>query len=97
MPTMIIFHETENGEHWAKAWHNGDGSRHEMFDKIGVKCRTFRDPNNHNSTGVMAEVPDIKVFEELLASDEGRKAMAEDGLKVETMRVLTEFTPWKKE
>lgn len=93
MTTMIIFHETENPEQWAEAWRKGAGSRHELFDKIGVKCRTFRDPNNHHSTGVMAEVPDMKTFEELLASDEGQRAMAEDGLKVETMRVLTEFTP----
>jgi len=28
-----------------------------------------------------------------LQSDEGKKAMREDGLKVETMRMLVEFTP----
>ena len=93
MTTIIAFHETENGEHWAKAWHEGAGSRHEMFNKVGVKCRTFRDPNNLNSMGVLAEVSDMKAFEEFMASDEGQKAMAEDGLKVETMRVLTEFKP----
>lgn len=32
-------------------------------------------------------------FHELLQSDEGQKAMREDGLKVETMRMLVEFTP----
>jgi len=32
-------------------------------------------------------------FQELLQSDEGQKAMREDGLKVETMRMLVEFTP----
>src|SRR6266498_3093673 len=32
-------------------------------------------------------------FQELLRSDEGQKAMREDGLKVETMRMLVEFTP----
>ena len=93
MPTIIVFHEVEDGEIWAKAWRKGAGSRHEMFDKIGIKCRTFRDPNDHNSTGVMAEVPDMKKFEELLASDEGQKAMAEDGVKVESLRMLVEFTP----
>jgi len=29
----------------------------------------------------------------LLQSDEGHTAMREDGLKVETMRMLVEFTP----
>ncbi len=93
MSTMIIFHETENGEHWAKAWHNGEGSRHGMFDKISVKCRNFRDPNNHNSTGVILEIPDMAAFENFMASDEAKKAMAEDGLKVESLRMLVEFTP----
>ncbi len=32
-------------------------------------------------------------FEKLLQSDEGKTAMREDGLKVETLRVLVEFTP----
>lgn len=93
MTTIIIFHETENGDHWAKAWHHGEGGRHELMDMIGVKVRTFRDPNNPDSTGAIAEVPDMKAFEELLASDEGQKAMAEDGLIVEKLRLLTEFTP----
>jgi hypothetical protein len=41
----------------------------------------------------MAEIPDLARFQELLQSDEGRQAMREDGLKVETMRMLVEFTP----
>lgn len=92
MPTVIVFHEVENGEHWANAWKEGAGSRHELFDGI-AKVRTFRDPNNHNMTGALVEVSDMEAFKKLLTSDEGKKAMAEDGLKVETMRVLTEFTP----
>lgn len=64
-----------------------------MFGKLGIKCRNFRDPQNHNSTGVLAEIPDLEKFQELLRSDEGRKAMREDGLKVETMRMLFEFAP----
>lgn len=93
MTTMIIFHEVKNGETWAKAWKKGLGSRHEMFGKLGIKARTFRDPKNPNITGVMANIPDVAAFEALLASPDGKKAMAEDGLKVETMRALVEFTP----
>ncbi len=92
MKTILIFHETESGDHWANAWHHGEGGRHRMFEKIGVKVRTFRDPKNPNLTGALVEVPDMKAFEELIGSEEGKKAMAEDGLKVETMRVLEEFT-----
>jgi hypothetical protein len=93
MTTVIIFHEVSDGERWAKAWHKGPNSRHEMFAKHGVKARTFRDPENPKSTGIFADVADMKKFHAVLASEEGKKAMAEDGLKIETMRMLTEFTP----
>jgi len=93
MNTAIIFHEVKDGTVWAKAWKKGPGSRHEMFGKIGTKCRNFRDPQNPNATGIMAEISDMAKFQALLQSDEGKKAMNEDGLKVETMRLLVEFNP----
>jgi hypothetical protein len=64
-----------------------------MFGKLGIKCRNFRDPKDPNATGLIAEIPDMTKFQEFLQSDEGKRAMREDGLKVETMRMLVEFTP----
>ena len=93
MPTAIIFHEVQDGDVWAKAWKKGPGSRHEMFGRLGIKCRNFRDPNNHNVTGLVAEIPDMSQFQELLRSEEGQKAMRADGLKADTIRMLVEFTP----
>jgi len=93
MATMMIFHEVKNGDQWAEAWRKGKGSRHEMFGKVGIKARTFRDPKNFDSTGVLLEVPNIAVFQKFMDSDEGKKAMAEDGLKMETARILVEFAP----
>ncbi len=93
MTTAILFHEVKDGVVWANAWKKGPGSRHELFGKLGVKCRNFRDPKDINVTGIMAEIPDMEKFQELLQSDEGKKAMQEDGLKVETMQMLVEFTP----
>lgn len=93
MTTAIIFHEVKDGSVWAKAWQKGKGSRHELFGKLGIKCRTFHDPKNPNATGVLAEIPDMANFLGFLNTDEGKKAMREDGLKVETMRMLVEFTP----
>jgi hypothetical protein len=93
MTTAIIFHEVQDGAVWAKAWKAGPGSRHEMFGEAGVKCRSFRDPDNPNSAGLIAEIPDMAAFQELLQSDEGKQAIQEDGLKAETMRTLVEFTP----
>lgn len=93
MTTMIVFHEVEDGNVWANAWKQGPGSRHEMFGKIGVKARTFKDPNNANATGLIFEVPDMEAFHSLLQSEEGQQAMKQDGLKLESIRMLTEFTP----
>ncbi len=93
MATLIIFHDVEDGQHWASAWKKGPGSRHEMFAQIGVTARNFMDPENPNSTGLILEVPDMERFQSFMASDEAKKAMGEDRLKVETMRVLSEFTP----
>ena len=64
-----------------------------MFAKINVTARTFRDPNNSNLTGLIFEVPDMVQFQSFMESDEAKKAMEEDGLKVDTIRVLSEFTP----
>lgn len=93
MNTAIVIHEVESGEVWANAWKEGPGSRHEMFSAVGVKARTFRSPDNQNLTGVILEIPDMEAFQDLLSSAEGKKAMEEDGLKAETMRLLVEFTP----
>lgn len=93
MPTLIAFHEVEDGGVWAKAWHSGSGSRHEMFAKIGVTARTFQDPENPDSTGLILEVPDLGKFHSFMESDEAKRAMTEDGLKADTMRILGEFTP----
>ena len=93
MTMAIIFHEVQDGAVWAKAWEKGPGSRHEMFGQFGIKCRSFRDPDDANTTGVLLEIPDMAKFQELLQSSEGQTAMREDGLKAETMRMLVEFTP----
>jgi len=92
MATLIVFHEVEDGELWASAWKKGPGSSHEMFEKIGVTARNFRDPNNPNSTGLIMEVPDMEKFQSFMESDEVKKAMGEDRLKIDTFRMLAEFT-----
>lgn len=93
MTTAIAIHEVEDGAVWANAWRKGPGSRHEMFGRLGIQARTFRDPKNANLTAVLLEIPDMAAFEALLQTDEGQAAMREDGLKPDTLRVLTEFTP----
>ena len=93
MTTITIVHEVKNGEHWAQAWHQGAGSRHELVAKMGATARTFRDPQNPNLTGLIVEVPDMMQLQAFMQSDEVKKAMGEDGVKPETLRILSEFTP----
>ena len=92
MTTVLITHEVENSGHWAKAWHKGAGSRGELMAKIGVTARTFREPNSPNSVGLLLDVPDMTKFQAFMESDEARQAMAEDGVKPETIRMVSEFT-----
>ncbi|MDP9173498.1 MAG: hypothetical protein M3O30_06485 [Planctomycetota bacterium] len=91
MALIFISHEVKNGDQWAQAWQRKTNSRHEIFAKIGIKARTFRDAKSPNFSGVLLDVPDMAKLNALLASPEGKKAMEEDGLKPETIRVLTEF------
>jgi hypothetical protein len=91
MTTLIVFHEVEDGQRWAKAWQRGAGGRHEMFAKIGVTARTFREPENPNRTGLIMEVPDMEQFQSFMESDDAKKAMQEDGLDVKSIRILSEF------
>ena len=93
MTTLIAFHEVEDGDHWVEAWHGGAGSRQEMFGQIGATARIFRDPERPNVTAVILEVPDVGRFQSFMATDEAARAMEEDTLKVDTLRVLTEVTP----
>jgi hypothetical protein len=93
MTTLIAFHEVEDGDHWVNAWQGGPGSRQEMFGRIGVTARTFRDPQRPNLTGLIFQVPDMDAFQSFMASEEVARAMKEDRLVVDTVRVLGEITP----
>lgn len=93
MATMIVFHEVEDGERWAKGWQKGTGGRRELIAKAGVTgVRVFRDPGNPNSVGLMWEVADMDTLQAFMESDEAKQAMAVDGLKMETLRMLVEST-----
>jgi hypothetical protein len=46
-----------------------------MFAQIGVAARCSRDPENHNSTGVILEMPDMERFQTFMASDGAKMAM----------------------
>jgi hypothetical protein len=85
MATVVVLHEVDDVEHWLSS-----PRREELFGPKGITARTFRDPEGSNRVGLIAEIPDMAVWEEILKSEAGAEAMKFDGVRPETITVLTE-------
>jgi hypothetical protein len=85
MPTLLVFHEVDDVEHWLVS-----PKREEFFGPLGMSARTFRDPNGSNRVGLVAEVPSLEAWEEALQGEGAAEAMAHDGVRPETILVLVE-------
>ena len=85
MPTVMIIHEVDDVDHWLAS-----PKRAEVFGPMGITIRTFIDPERSNRVGPIAEIPDLAVYEEVMASDAAAEAMKSDGVRPETLLVLLE-------
>jgi len=85
MPTLIAFHEVDDVEHWLSS-----PKREEVFGPLGVTIRTFSDPAGSNRVGLIADIPDMAAWEELMQSQAGADAMKFDGVRPETLVILGE-------
>ena len=85
MPTVIITHEVDDVDHWLAS-----PKREEVFGPLGITVRTFVDPEKSNRVGLIAEIPDMAVYQEVMASDAAAEAMKTDGVRPETLHVLLE-------
>ena len=85
MTTLIGFHEVDDVDHWLNS-----PKREEIFAPMGIKVRTFRDPQGSNMTGVMLEVPDMAAFEAAMQSEAAADAMKFDGVRHDTLVLLAE-------
>jgi hypothetical protein len=85
MPTLLVFHEVDDVDHWLAS-----PRRKELMGPMGITARTFRDPEGSNRVGLLVEVPDISVWQELLASEAGAEGMKFDGVRPETVLGLIE-------
>ena len=85
MATYVITHEVEDVDQWLSS-----PKREEVFGPIGVTVRTFSEPNGSNKAALIAEIPDMEAFQELMKSDAAADAMKHDGVKPETLLVLSE-------
>lgn len=85
MPTLVVFHEVDDVEHWLAS-----PKREEFFGPLGMTVRTFRDPDGSNRVGLIVEVPSLEALQEALQSKDAEEAMKYDGVRPETMLMLVE-------
>ena len=85
MPTLMIFHEVDDVEHWLSS-----PKREEVFGPLGITVRTFIDPEKSNRVGLTVQVPDMETFQRIMESEAAAEAMKFDGVRPETILVLVE-------
>jgi hypothetical protein len=86
MPTLLVFHEVEDVDHWLAS-----PKRAELFGKYDVtQIRTFTDPQGSNRVGLILEVPDLSAMSKIMADDEAPATMQHDGVRPETVLILEE-------
>ena len=61
MVTLMICHEVDDVEHWLAS-----PKREELFGPLGIKVRTFRDPQGSNRIGLIVETPDVATWHKAL-------------------------------
>jgi hypothetical protein len=57
---------------------------------MGIIIRTFRDPDGSKKTALIAEIPDIEAFQEVMKTQAAADAMKHDGVNPETLLMLGE-------
>lgn len=85
MATHIAFHEVDDVDHWLSS-----SKRDEVFGPLGITTRAFRDPAGSNRVGLIAEIPDFSAFQQFMATEAAADAMKADGVRPETLVILSE-------
>jgi hypothetical protein len=85
MTTVLIFHEVDEVEHWLDS-----PRREEVFGPVGISIQTFIDPTDDHRVGLIVDVPDMDVFQRMMASTVVAEAMHDDGVRPETIVMMVE-------
>ena len=85
MATLLAFHEVDDVDHWLSS-----PKRQEVFGPLGITIRTFTDPEGSQRVGLIAEIPDMVAFQEIMQSQAGADAMKFDGVRRDTLVLLSE-------
>ena len=84
MPTLLVFHEVDNVEHWLAS-----PKRKEVFGPLGVtNIRTFVDPQNPTHVALHMDVADMDAVQAFMQTPAAAAAMEYDGVKPETLVLL---------
>jgi hypothetical protein len=85
MPTVLVIHDVDDVDHWLSS-----PKRKQVFEPLGITVRTFRGAEGSKQVGLLAEIPDMSKWDEVLQSEAGAEAMRYDGVHPESIVVLTE-------
>lgn len=86
MPTVILYHDVKDVEHWLSS-----PKREELMSPLGIKnIRKFVDLENPSRTGLVLDVPDMDIIKRMMESPETAAAMEYDGVIPETVVILAE-------
>lgn len=85
MATVLAFHEVDDVDKWLSS-----PKREEFFGPHGISVRTFVDQKGSNRVGLILEVPDLSVLQEILGTEEAAATMRHDGVRPETLVMLDE-------
>jgi len=84
METLVLFHEVDDVDHWVAS-----PTREEYFGPLGITARTFRDPAGSNRVALIVETPSLAAWEAALQSEAAAQAMQADGVRPDTILLLT--------
>jgi hypothetical protein len=93
MTTIVATHRVQDPVLWASVWKKKGGKRYDVISKMGIETRFFQDPKVPELVGIIFDVPDADEFFKFLGSDEAVNMMKEDGLVLDSVKMLVEFTP----
>ena len=85
MATYLVFHEVDDVQHWLSS-----PKREEVFGPMGITARPFHDPEGSKRVGLVVEIPDLAAYQEFMQTEAAADAMKHDGVRPETLLVLSE-------
>ena len=86
MPTVFIYHELKDKDHWLAS-----PRREEFLGPLGVtNIRPFVDPENPTRVGGLMDIPDMDAVMAAMQTEAAAEGMAYDGVLPETLVILVE-------